>query len=190
MEEDRTGMSFQINDKLQDLIRYARRVKNTRLVLLARETPAEDFLKFLRNRHRYREIAVVERDKYNGKCFRFYEPELSLELPISEPVLKKAITASILLLSPLLLLQKEEELEKLSVWKRAGKWKDLWELLRHIRIAEYAMIDAAGMDTMTETFASTDGKKRFWRVKEGGQTPAVEYLIAGGFLSVVLYYIN
>lgn len=189
MEENRTGMSVQIRDELHNLIRYARRVKNTRLVFLARETPPEDFIKFLKNKHRYREIAVVEREKYKGKCFRLYEPELCLELPISDPVLKKAISASILLLSPLLLLQKEEELKKLSAWKRLGKWKDKLELLRHIRIAEYAMIDAVGIDTISDTYANTDGEKRFWRIKEEGQMPAVEYLIAGKLLSVVLYYI-
>ncbi len=182
-------MSVQIGKDLKEVLNYARRVKNTRLVLFSRENPPEDLLKFLKNKHRYREIAVVEEGKYTGKCFRLYEPHLSLELPVSDPKLNKAITASILLLSPLLLLQREEELEEFSLWKRMGNWEDMGDLLRHIRIAEYAMIDAVEKEA-TEQNLKADGEKRFWRIRERGQTPAVDYVVLKGFLSAVLYYIT
>ncbi len=94
---------------------YARRVKNARLVLLARGEIPGDFLRFLRRKHRYREVAVVEEGRYRGTCFKTFEPPFSPDLPIKDALLSKALTASLLLLSPLLLLQREEELENMLV---------------------------------------------------------------------------
>ncbi len=171
--------------KIEELIHLTRRVKNTRLVLWFKETPEENLLKFLRAKHRHREIAVIG-GKLRGSCFRKFTPPVQLDLPDEIPEVKTAISTSLLLLSPLLLLHEEKALEKYAVWTRHGNWKEPAELLRHIRIAEYAMID--GVDAgLTPESAARDGEKRFWRLKEETGPPLVKYLLVKNFLVVVLY---
>ncbi|GEM_PF-5242966 len=70
-----------------------------------------------------------------------------------------------------------------------GQWRDEHDLLRHIRIGEYAMIDAAEKG-MGPQEAVQDGEKRFWRVEERGQEPAVDYILIAGFLVVALYWLS
>lgn len=170
----------------EQLLRYARHVKNSRLVLLARDEPEPELLKFLRSKHRYREMAVVEEKSWTGRGFKLFEPPILINFPIEDELLKKALNASLFLLSPLLLLQEEKELEALLAWRRKGKFGDFPNLLRHIRIAEYAMIDAVERK-VDRDFARKDGEKRFWRIKEEGDRPAVDYLVFEGKLCVVLY---
>jgi len=175
-------MLFQI----KDLLSYARRVKNTRLVLFSRDVPSENFLKFLRNKHRYRDIAVVEKDKYKGRCFKLYKPDMELKISISDSLLAMAVASSILLLSPLVLLQQEKEIDRFVVWRRHGRWKNSSDFLRHVRIAEYAMIDLVEK-VLSQEVAVKDGEKRFWRLEDVGDVPLIDYLLVNGMFLVVLY---
>ena len=168
------------------LLKYARAVKNARLVLFSREKPRDEILRFLRQKHRYREMAVVKQEEWMGKAFREFHPPAEIDFPVRDDVLRKALNASLFLLSPLLLFQQERELEPLVAWRRRGRFPDLGDLLRHIRIAEYAMIDAV-QERVDRDFAAKDGEKRFWRIKEEGDSPAVDYIIHQGRLCVVIY---
>ena len=167
-------------------MKYARAVKNARLVLFAREKPGDEMLRFLRQKHRYREMAVVKHEDWMGKAFREFHPPAELDFPVRDEMLKKVLNASLFLLSPMLLFQQEPELEGLVAWRRRGRFPDLGDLLRHIRIAEYAMIDAV-QEQVDRDFAVKDGEKRFWRIKEEGEKPAVDYIIHQGRLCVVIY---
>ncbi len=173
---------------LRELLSYARKVKNTRLVLFFREKPEDKLLRFLRLKHRHREIAVIG-GKLRGSCFRDFSPPLEITLPVKDPLAGKALSASLFLISPLLMLQPEEEMEKFLIWRRYGSWEDLSDLLRHIRIAEYAMTDALEGD-ITPVEAVRDGEKRFWRLKPHGTQPLVDYLRVEGFLVVALYLLD
>jgi len=200
-EQNKIGMGI---DMTMDLIEYISLLKNVRGILLfpVEEGPDPDKIKWLIKAHRYRDIGIPPSlytfEELKKRPFvRLIYPlsgiedligQLAGELPA---YILEGIVMSSCYAAPLFILNQAifELLKPLTIWNLVGDKLDSRELLRHIRIASYALIDFYRGAKEAEVIlrdsgdseedlrkrierlcekrkreASADGKKRFWRI--------------------------
>lgn len=147
----------------------------------------KDVFSFLIKVHRYRMLGAPGwiKELYKGKSV----PKCLVILPeIVYP--QDFLVASVEYMAPLIVIE-ENLWEKFSISPELsiyGKWPNSSEFLRHLRIAEYSMID---MILCKNSFhAKEDLQKRFWRLlrdnKKKAQTPLIAYLPVNDFYAIAL----
>lgn len=141
-----------------DFLRWVSLIKNLRGVILDKEEPSQEKLKWLMKKHRYRNLglppsykpqtplAFLERDPF---C-RLWFPSSSIEA-LSKLLAQKvdllvseALLLSMCYLSPLIIVEETffEKLEPFTVWVlRSPEPLKGGEFIFHLRVASYAMID-------------------------------------------------
>ena len=139
--------------------------KNMRAILYLREID-ENFIKFVSKYNRRRSIAVPDFiEMPTGKCFipaSFPDKKFYSTLNNAE----KAIFLSMLYIAPILTSSYLNDFEKYEIMPIIAKEKlDIREGLRHLRIAEYSMLDyRLNNGKEMEKYISKD-LQRFWRIK-------------------------
>jgi hypothetical protein len=180
-----------------EIAEYVRLVKNTRGILLFRKgkEPDSKKLDWIRRVHRYRDVGIsptlwesLNQGKrpfvklpYPSSDIEEFVKSLDVEIP---EFLIETIVISLCYASPIFVLDNFlfSELEKVTAAELRADLLDKTELLRHIRIASYSMIDfyqitkearnilrKVGIDELCNKrrkFAASDCKKRFWRIEE------------------------
>ncbi|KAA0011641.1 MAG: hypothetical protein FE041_04075 [Thermoplasmata archaeon] len=147
---------------MEDIVAMA---KNMRAILYLREID-ENFIKFVSKYNRRRSIAVPDFiEMPTGKCFipaSFPDKKFYSTLNNAE----KAIFLSMLYIAPILTSSYLNDFEKYEIMPIIAKEKlDIREGLRHLRIAEYSMLDyRLSIEENIENYISKD-LKRFWRIK-------------------------
>lgn len=148
-----------------DLIAKA---KNMRAILYLKEEN-DNFIKFVLKYNRRRSVGVPDfMEMLEGKCF------VSLEVPKKAEKFyaklnkeEKAIFLAMLYIAPILTTPScLKHFEKYEIMPIMAKKKlDIREGLRHLRIAEYSMLDyRLGNEEELKKYVARD-LRRFWRIK-------------------------
>ncbi len=143
--------------------------KNMRAILYLKERN-ENFIKFVLKYNRWRSIGVPDFiDMPEGKSFVSLSPPQKAEKFYSElENEEKAIFLSMLYIAPVLTIPScLKDFEKYEIMPiMAKEILDIREGLRHLRIAEYSMLDyrLSNEDEEMNEYISKD-LRRFWRIK-------------------------
>ncbi len=161
-----TKIISSLSFNFMDLLALA---KNMRAILYLKEEN-ENFIKFVLKYNRRRSIGVPDFiDTPEGKSFVSVSPPQKAEKFYSQ--LKnegKAIFLSILYIAPILTTPScLKDFEKYEIMPIMAKEKlDIREGLRHLRIAEYSMLDyRLSNGEEIKEYISKD-LRRFWRIKD------------------------
>ncbi len=150
-----------------DLIAHT---KNMRAVLYLKEKD-EEFIKFVLKYNRRRSVALPD-------FLKIQEEKSLIKIEIPEKAKKfyenldnaaRAIFLSMLYIAPILTTPScIEDFEKYEILPvMAEKELDIREGLRHLRIAEYSMLDFRLLDGEDIKKYVEKDTKRFWRIKDG-----------------------
>ena len=147
---------------------YAAMAKNLRCILA---TDDGGIVKFLRRFHRYRGVGVPQHMPLpEGKCFVHLQPPPGLEeIYASLSSIDRVLMLSATYMAPIIATTNDIPDYIDRGIPIHGQWSK-GEVLRHIRIAEYSIIDSAIKDHGDfEDFVKND-MKRFWRITRGDDT--------------------
>ena len=157
-----------------DLIAQA---KNMRAILYLKNED-ENFIKFVTKYNRRRSIGLPEFIAAKGKCFiKLGVPKKAENFYDKLDEKEKTIFLSMMFIAPILTtpsyIKDFEEYEITPIM--AEENLDIKEGLRHLRIAEYSMLDyRLSNENEMEKYVAND-LKRFWRIK-GDKTKVGSYV--------------
>ncbi len=138
----------------------------------------ENFIKFVTKYNRRRSIGLPDFVEVNGKCFiKLDVPKKAENFYCKLDENERAIFLSMMFIAPVLTMPLYiydfEEYEIAPIMAKESL--DIREGLRHLRIAEYSMLDYRLSDeNEIEKYVARD-LKRFWRIK-GNKTKVGSYV--------------
>lgn len=141
-----------------DFQKWVALVKNLRGVVLMKEETAQEKLKWLMKKHRYKHLglppscktktslAFLERDPFCRLWFpsRYLETLSHLLAQKVDPLVSEALVLSLCYVVPLIILDEVffEQLTPFTVWAlRSNEYLKGQDFIFHLRVASYAMID-------------------------------------------------
>ena len=144
--------------------------KNMRAILYLKEEN-KDFIKFVLKYNRWRSIGIPDfMEMLEGKCFIQVKPPEKIKNFYSKlNNEEKTILLSMLFIAPILTISHcLKEFEKYEIMPILAKEKlNIKEGLRHLRIAEYSMLDYRLSNNENIGEYIKKDLQRFWRIKNG-----------------------